>query len=96
MNPLPPSVRDPMIRAYLGLPTPNVSDALDRLGINGAPLGILPLWPSCPKLVGRAMPMKLVPEDEGSASPVLGVGGLNFEAPPALDTTFSVHVEFRT
>ena len=72
MNPLPPSARDPMIRAYSAVSTPNVSDALDRMGVNGAPLGILPLWPDCPKLVGRAMTMKLVPVDEGSASPVLG------------------------
>ena len=72
MNPLPPSVREPMIRAYWALSTPNVSDALDRLGVNGAPLGILPLWPNCPKLVGRTMTMKLVPVDQGSASPVLG------------------------
>ena len=72
MNPLPPSARDPMIRAYWALSTPNVSDALDRLGVNGAPLGILPLWPNCPKLVGRAMTMKLVPVDQEAASPVLG------------------------
>ena len=72
MNPLPPSARDPMIRAYWALSTPNVSDALDRLGVNGAPLGILPLWPNCPKLVGRAMTMKLVPVDREAASPVLG------------------------
>ena len=72
MPPFPPSARDPLIRAYLALSTPNVSDALDRLGIHGAPLGILPLWPSAPKLVGRALTMKLVPVEEGSASPELG------------------------
>lgn len=72
MSPLPPSARDPMIRAYWSLSTPNVSDALDRMGVNGAPLGILPLWPNCPKLVGRAVTMKLVPLDQESGSPVLG------------------------
>ncbi len=72
MSPLPPSARDPMIRAYWALSTPNVSDALDRLAVNGAPLGILPLWPNCPKLVGRAVTMKLVPVDTEAASPVLG------------------------
>ena len=72
MPPVPPSARDPLTRAYLTLSTPNVSDALDRLGIHGAPLGILPLWPGAPKLVGRALTMKLVPLDQGSESPVLG------------------------
>ena len=72
MPPFPPSARDPLIRAYLALSTPNVSDALDRLGIQGAPLGVLPLWPGTPKLVGRALTMKLVPVEHGSASPVLG------------------------
>ena len=72
MSPLLPSARDPMIRAYWSLSVPNVSDALDRMDVNGAPLGILPLWPNCPKLVGRAVTMKLVPLDQESGSPVLG------------------------
>ena len=68
----PLSARDPLVRAYLALSTPNVSDALDRLGIEGAPRGILPLWPGAQKLVGRAVTMKLLPVDQGSESPVLG------------------------
>jgi regulator of RNase E activity RraA len=70
MAPFPMPSRDPVIQAYLKLSTTNVSDALDRLQLTGAPHGILPLWPGCQKIVGRAMTMKLVPE--GSASPVLG------------------------
>jgi regulator of RNase E activity RraA len=70
MAPYPIASRDPIIQAYLRLSTPNVSDALDRLQLRGAPHGILPLWPGCQKVVGRAMTMKLVPQ--GSASPVLG------------------------
>ena len=70
MAPFPMPSRDPVIQAYLKLSTTNVSDALDRLRLRGAPHGILPLWPGCQKIVGRAMTMKLVPE--GSASPVLG------------------------
>ena len=69
---IPSYARDPLVRAYLSLSTPNVSDALDRLGIEGAPQGILPLWPNSKKLVGRAVTMKLVPVDEGASSPVLG------------------------
>jgi regulator of RNase E activity RraA len=70
MAPFPTPSRDPVIQAYLKLSTTNVSDALDRLQLRGAPHGILPLWSGCQKIVGRAMTMKLVPE--GSASPVLG------------------------
>ncbi len=57
-------------REFLKLSTTNVSDALDRLGIKGAPLGIRPLWPGCPKLAGRAVTMRLVAE--GRDSPVNG------------------------
>ncbi len=72
MPPLPPSARDPLIRGYMALSTPNVSDALDRLRVHGAPQGILPLGPGAKTLVGRAVTMKLVPVDQGSESPVLG------------------------
>jgi regulator of RNase E activity RraA len=64
---------DSLVHAYLKLSTTNVSDALDRLQIKGAPRGILPLWPGCPKVVGRAMTMKLAAE--GSTSPVIGTLG---------------------
>jgi 4-hydroxy-4-methyl-2-oxoglutarate aldolase len=70
MAPVPTFSRDPLVQAYLKLATSNVSDALDRLELRGAPHGLLPLWPGCQKIVGRAMTMKLTPE--GSASPVLG------------------------
>jgi len=66
----PASGDDPLVQAFLELSTSNVSDALDRLHLRGAPHGLLPLWPGCPKIAGRAMTMRLVPE--GSASPVLG------------------------
>ncbi len=72
MAPLPVQSRDPLVQGFLKLNTPNVSDALDRLGIQGAPHGIVPLWPGCPKIVGRAMTMKLIPVDQGTESPVLG------------------------
>lgn len=70
MTPAPLSSQDPLVQAYLRLSTSNVSDALDRLGLAGAPRGILALWPGCAKIAGRAMTLKLVPE--GSESPVLG------------------------
>ena len=70
MPPVPIPSRPPLVQAYLKLSTSNVSDGLDRLRLRGAPHGLLPLWPGCQKIVGRATTMKLVPE--GAASPVLG------------------------
>ena len=61
-----------LITEYMRLSTPNVSDALDRLQVNGAPHGILPLWPGCKKIVGPAATMKLVPVGEASGSPAMG------------------------
>lgn len=61
-----------MIAAYKMLSTANVSDGLDRLQIDGAPHGIGPLWHNCPKIVGPAATLKLVPVGEADESPVLG------------------------
>ena len=61
-----------LIVEYRMLSTANVSDGLDRLDIRGAPHGIGPLWDNCPKIVGRAATLKLVPVGEAEESPVLG------------------------
>jgi 4-hydroxy-4-methyl-2-oxoglutarate aldolase len=61
-----------LIAEYRMLSTANVSDGLDRLGIKGAPHGIGPLWDSCPKIVGPAATLKLVPAGKAGESPVLG------------------------
>lgn len=61
-----------MIAEYRTLSTANVSDGLDRVGFNGQPLGIDPLWDDCPKIVGPAATLKLVPVGEAEESPVLG------------------------
>ena len=61
---------DPLVQSFSKLSSCNVSDALDRLHVSGAPHRILPLWPGCPKIVGRASTLKLV--DHGSQSPVQG------------------------
>jgi len=60
-----------IISQYLALSTPNVSDALDRMRIEGAPQGILPLY-HCAKIVGPAATLKLVPVGEAEESTVLG------------------------
>lgn len=60
------------IAAYHTLSTANVSDALDKLDVNGAPHGIHQLFHTCRKIVGPACTMKLVPVGEAEESPVLG------------------------
>ncbi len=60
-----------IISQFMALSTPNVSDALDRLKIDGAPQGILPLYP-CGKVVGPAATLKLVPTGKAQESTVLG------------------------
>jgi len=61
-----------IIEGYMKLSTPNVSDGLDKLKIDGAPHGILPLYTGCRKIVGPACTMKLVPLGSKGESPVLG------------------------
>src|SRR5262249_30890493 len=71
---------DPMVQAFLRLTTCNISDALDRLRIEGASRGILPLWPGCRKVAGRAMTLRLI--DKGPESAVHGSLRAIMEAPP--------------
>ena len=61
-----------LIAEYRMLSTANVSDGLDRAGLQGAPHGIGPLWDACAKIVGPAATLKLVPVGQASESPVLG------------------------
>ncbi|MEA2641826.1 MAG: hypothetical protein QOF51_3220 [Chloroflexota bacterium] len=42
------------------LDSPAVSDALDFLNLRGAVVGLRPLW-DCPRIVGRAVTVKIVP-----------------------------------
>ncbi len=66
------SAADPkIVSQYLALSTPNVSDALDRLGIDGAPQGVLPVY-NCAKIAGPAATLKLVPAGKAEESTVLG------------------------
>lgn len=52
--------REPIVERLLKLDTCAVSDGMDRLGLMGATYGVRPLWP-CPKIVGRAVTMKIKP-----------------------------------
>lgn len=53
-------VSDELIARLSKLDTCAVSDALDRLGIKGATVGIRPLWP-CSRIVGRVVTVKVKP-----------------------------------
>jgi 4-hydroxy-4-methyl-2-oxoglutarate aldolase len=59
------------VSQLLALSTPNVSDALDRLGIEGQPARILPIYP-CAKIAGPAATLKVVPYGKAEESIVLG------------------------
>ena len=52
--------REPIIERLLKLDTCAVADGMDRLGLIGATYGVRPMW-TCPKIVGRAVTMKIKP-----------------------------------
>jgi 4-hydroxy-4-methyl-2-oxoglutarate aldolase len=52
--------REPIVERLLKLDTCAVADGMDRLGLMGATYGVRPMWP-CPKIVGRAVTMKIKP-----------------------------------
>lgn len=60
-----------LISQYLNVSVPNVSDALDRLGLSGSTQGILPIYP-CAKIAGPAATLKYVPFGKAEESTVLG------------------------
>ncbi|MBX5492562.1 MAG: RraA family protein [Chloroflexi bacterium] len=62
------------------LDTGIVSDALDRLQLRGATIGIRPMWP-CGKIVGRATTLKTMPAGRLVARHHLGVRAIT-EAEP--------------
>ena len=45
----------------LKLATTNVSDALDALNLKGATCGINAVWAGAPKIVGKAVTMRMIP-----------------------------------
>ena len=56
------------IERFMALAGPDVADGLERNGLEGETQGILSLWPDCPKIVGPAQTLKLVPPSEGAKS----------------------------
>ena len=65
------NVNQAIVSQYLNVSVPNVSDALDRLGLNGSTVGILPIYP-CAKIAGPAATLKYVPHGVAEESTVLG------------------------
>lgn len=55
------------------LSTTNVADALDALGLKGATYGIRPIWEGAPKIVGRAVTVKITAAGLTKAKSHLGV-----------------------
>jgi regulator of RNase E activity RraA len=52
--------REPIVERLLKLDTCAVADGMDRLGLAGATYGVRPMW-LCPKIIGRAVTMKIKP-----------------------------------
>lgn len=68
-------VFDTQFRARLvKLATTNLSDAMDKVGVRGAAIGIRPMW-GAPKVVGRAVTIKIT-----AAGPVKSKSHLGVEA----------------
>ena len=67
-----PRISQRLIREYMKLSTPNISDGLDKMELSGHPRGILPTYHPPRKIVGPAATMKLVPLHQSKESPVIG------------------------
>lgn len=67
-----PSVDSRVVSQFLNVSTPNISDALDRLGIQGHPEGVLPIHSGCVRIAGPAATLKLVPAGRAEESTVIG------------------------
>ena len=69
--------REPIVERLAKLDTCAVSDALDSLGLKGATWGVRPQW-QCPRIVGRAVTMKIKPA--GLQQPTQHLGTAPIEA----------------
>ena len=74
--------REPILERLAKLDTCAVSDALDSLALKGATWGVRPLW-QCPRIVGRAVTMKIKPA--GLEQPKQHLGTAPIEAAQAGD-----------
>ena len=72
--------REAIIERLAKLDTCAVSDALDSLALKGATWGVGPLWP-CPRIVGRAVTMKIKPAGLQQPSQHLGTAPIEAAKP---------------
>lgn len=74
------SVLDNLERSLLRFDTCILSDAMDRLGLAGATIGVRPAW-KCPKIFGRAVTMKLKPAGIDRPKQHLGTAAIEMARP---------------
>jgi 4-hydroxy-4-methyl-2-oxoglutarate aldolase len=75
------------------LATTNLADALDKIGIRGAVIGIRPMW-ECPKIVGRAVTIKISAAGVAPSKYHLGVRAIHAASPGdviAIDNRGDLH-----
>ena len=72
--------REAIIERLAKLDSCAVSDALDSLNLKGATWGVRPLWP-CPKIVGRAVTMKIKPAGLQQPTQHLGTAPIEVAQP---------------
>jgi len=72
--------QDPLIDRLAKLDTGAVSDAMDRVALRGATFGVRPMW-SCPRIVGRAVTMKIKPAGLEKPKHHLGTEAIDLAEP---------------
>lgn len=72
--------REALIERLARLDTCAVSDALDSLNLRGATWGVAPMW-QCPRIVGRAVTMKIKPAGQEQPRQHLGTAPIEAAQP---------------
>ena len=71
---------DGLVASLVRFDTCTISDAMDKLGLAGATVGIRPAW-KCPKIFGRAITMKLKPAGLDKPKQHLGTMAIDLASP---------------
>ena len=71
---------DGLVASLVRFDTCTISDAMDKLGLAGATVGIRPAW-KCPKIFGRAVTMKLKPAGLDKPKQHLGTAAIDLASP---------------
>ena len=74
---------DGLVASLVRFDTCTISDAMDKLGLAGATVGIRPAW-KCPKIFGRAITMKLKPAGLDKPKQHLGTMAIDLASPGAI------------